>query len=184
MEAKKRWDLAAATFIILLGLAVFYRTLTRFVKAQAVGGGPFANSAFYPQVIAGIMILLAVLLIVATLSKKSGAREEKSERPGADPLKAAEEKPAADQGALADRPGKITLLLVAFVLIAYTVLLELFGYFLTTPVMMIVLQRMLKVRSWILTILIAAAATLVWYAFFSTVLDVIFPPGRWNPFIR
>lgn len=177
MESENKKNLISAGFMFLLALFVIYLTVTQFVTEQAVGGGPFANSAFYPQVIAGVVILLSVILAGSTLIKKRRASEQQPPVPeGGVSLPEADEEVAREE--LKDKPSKLKILLVAGVLVVYTVLVEILGYWLMTPIFMAALFRLLNVKSWIATILLAIATTAVLYLFFSEILDVVLPYGR------
>lgn len=185
MESEKK-NLIAAGFMFLLAVFVIYLTLTQFVTEQAVGGGPFANSAFYPQVIAGVIIFLSVILAVSMLIKIKRAAQQhpftedapvskEQTIPMEVPEPEGEGMPPVD---VADKPSKLMILMVAAVLVIYTILLELLGYWLTTPIFMVVLFRMLKVKNWISRIVLALVSTAVLYLFFSEILEVVLPYGR------
>ena len=175
MESENKKNLISAGFMILLALFVIYLTMTQFVTEQAVGGGPFANSAFYPQVIAGVVILLSVFLAGSTLIKKRRASKPPPVPEGVS-LPEADEEVAREE--LKDKPSMLKILLVAGELVVYTVLVEILGYWLTTPIFMAVLFRLLNVKSWIGTILLAIATSAVLYLFFSEILEVVLPYGR------
>jgi len=187
MESEKK-NLIAAGFMFLLAGFVIYLTVTQFVTEQAVGGGPFANSAFYPQVIAGVIIFLSVILAVSTIIKKKRAAQqqqhpftedapvsEEQTIPAEVPEPEGEGVPPVD---VEDKPSKLMILMVAAVLVVYTILLELLGYWFMTPIFMVILFRMLKVKNWISTIVLALASTAVLYLFFSEILEVVLPYGR------
>ena len=54
------------TDLLFLGVAVyvFYETATRFVAAGAARGGALTNAAFYPRILGGVMLGLALCNIV------------------------------------------------------------------------------------------------------------------------
>ena len=142
-----------------------------------MGGGPFANSAFYPQVIAGVMIFLSVLLAASTLLKRK-KRETEQAAPLPDGVQVPEAGGEIDVQELGDKPTKLKILAVAGILVAYTVFLDLFGYWLTTPVFMLILFKVLNVKNWIAAVLLSLVSTAVLYGFFSEILDVVLPYGR------
>jgi hypothetical protein len=178
MNAQKKWNIISAAAMFMMALFIFYVTKTRFVLEQAVGGGPFANSAFYPQVIAGVMIFLAVLLAASTLFKRKKPQAE--EKPA--PLPEGIEDPGSGEEIeveeLQEKPTRLKILAVAGILVVYTVLVDLFGYWLTTPVFMLVLFKVLDVKNWIAAVLLAVTSTAVIYGFFSEILDVVLPYGK------
>lgn len=186
MELEKK-NLIAAGFMLLLAGFVIYLTVTQFVTEQAVGGGPFANSAFYPQVIAGVIIFLSVILAVSTIIKKKRAVQQQHPFTEDAPVSEGQTIPAEvpepeGEGVppvdVEDKPSKLMILMVAAVLVVYTILLELLGYWFMTPIFMVILFRMLKVKNWIATIVIALASTAILYLFFSEILEVVLPYGR------
>ncbi len=186
MELEKK-NLIAAGFMLLLAGFVIYLTVTQFVTEQAVGGGPFANSAFYPQVIAGVIIFLSGILAVSTIIKKKRAVQQQHPFTEDAPVSEGQTIPAEvpepeGEGVppvdVEDKPSKLMILMVAAVLVVYTILLELLGYWFMTPIFMVILFRMLKVKNWIATIVIALASTAILYLFFSEILEVVLPYGR------
>ncbi len=178
MFKKLNWDLVSAAFCLGMAIWIIYLTLTQFVIDRASGGGPFANSAFYPQVIAGVIIFLSLLLIFQSFTKKR--REEASppppERPVPVPDSSREGQPITETEKLPWGTSGV----IVFVLILYTILQDLFGYVWTTPFFMAFLFWMLRVRKPISIILLALASTYSMYLFFQELLDVILPTGRFS----
>jgi hypothetical protein len=178
MSKKRLWDIIAASFCIGLALFIIYLTLTTFVDAGATTGGPFANSAFYPRLVAFVIVSLSILLIISSLFKKKGGA----------PLSSVEKKESAPQkppsrGAQSlerDEVSRKVLLAVAVVLIVYTMLLERFGYLTVTPFFMAVLFWLLRIRKWITIVLLSLISTASLYLFFSSVLEVILPSGQYS----
>lgn len=178
MSKERLWDIIAASFCTGLALFIIYLTLTTFVEAGASTGGPFANSAFYPQLVAGIVIVLSILLIISSFIQKRGeaiphpAEEEKTVGSAGQPDGA--------QSTERDEVSRKVLFAIAFVLILYTSLLDRFGYVLVTPFFMGLLFWMLRIRKWITIALLSIISTAALYIFFSSVLEVILPPGRYS----
>lgn len=175
MRTIDKRNIVAAIFFLLLGGFAIYLTLTTFVRAGASSGGPLADTAFYPRLLAGIIVFLAILLIIATLRNKAAGRpdlddeteEEQRER----------EMSPLEKETQHDRVQPRTQLLIAAILVAYVYLLDVIGYLVLTPIFMIVLFRLLKIKNWLATISLAIASSAVLYVFFSVFLDVIFPRG-------
>lgn len=178
-KSKERvWDIVAASFCTGLALFIIYLTHTTFLEADVSTGGPFANSAFYPRLVAFIIVSLSILLLISSLIKKRGGA----------PLSSVEKKEAAPEKAPSGRTialeqdgvsGKVSIA-IAFVLVVYTVLLDRFGYLFVTPFFMVVLFWLLRIRKWITIVLLSLISTAALYLFFSTVLEVILPPGRYS----
>ena len=72
MSKIKIGDLVSAVICASIASYAIYLTLTAFVTDQATGGGPFANSAFYPQLLAGVIIFLSIILALSSFIKKEG----------------------------------------------------------------------------------------------------------------
>ncbi len=178
MSKERISNIISASFCVALALYIFYLTLTTFVQDQATGGGPFANSAFYPQWVAGVIIFLSLLLGVSSLLRKREREEprwaEKDE--AADALDRLEEKQPLGQ----DNISGGAIIGIAFILIVYTVLLDMFGYIVVTPFFMALFFWMLRIRNWIAIALLSVISSVALYVFFSSILEVILPPGRYS----
>lgn len=178
-KSKERvWDVVAASFCAGMALFIIYLTHTAFVEEDVSTGGPFANSAFYPRLVAFVIVSLSILLIISSLIKKRGeaplSSVEKKEP-------APEKSPSGETIALEqDRVSSRVLVAIALVLVVYTLLLDRFGYLIVTPFLMVVLFWLLRIRKWITVLLLSVISTVALYLFFSTVLEVILPPGRYS----
>jgi len=186
MDASKKMkmDMFEGIFCIVLAIFIIYLTLTQFTIDEYSMGGTFASHSFYPQLIAGIMIFLSILLIVSSLIRKKGATTSISEGATAS-VSEAKKETARDQdqagGDLASQREKVSKKIffgIAILLILYTIFLGLFGYILVTPFFMVIMFRMLKIRKWMNIILLSIVSSGAIYFFFSVVLEVIFPQGR------
>jgi len=178
MSKEKLWNLISASFCIAFALYVLYLTLTTFVQDQASGGGPFANSAFYPRLVAGLIIFLSLLLGASSLiqkTKREKSRGTEKDEP-ARVLDQVEEKQPVGE----DKVSIVRIIAIAIVLIVYTVLLDLFGYVVVTPFLMALLFWMLRIRNWISVAVLSVVSTFVLYVFFASILEVILPPGRYS----
>jgi hypothetical protein len=178
MSKERMRNIISACFCVGLACYIFYLTLTTFVQDQATGGGPFANSAFYPQVVAGVIIFLSVLLVISSFIRKTGG--EKRSATVNDETLSAIEQPREGQPLGNDKISRKFLIAIAFILIAYTVFLDMFGYVVVTPFFMALIFWMLKIRKWIAITLLSVISTFVMYVFFSSLLEVILPPGRYS----
>lgn len=177
MSKEKRRNIISSAFCGALASYILYLTLTTFVKEKATGGGPFANSAFYPQLVAGVIILLSILLFLSSLIKKGKGKLLEAEK---DEPADAREQFAEDQPLEQDKPPRGTSVAIALILILYTVSLDLFGYIIVTPFFMALLFGMLAVRHWITIVFLSVISTYSLYVFFASLLGVILPPGRYS----
>ncbi len=179
MDASRKMknDIFEGIFCIALAIFIIYLTLTQFTIDEYSMGGTFASHAFYPQLIAGMMIFLSVLLILSSLIRKRGTAASVPEAK----KETVRDKDQAE-GGLASQKEMISKKLffgIALLLILYTICLELFGYILVTPFFMLIMFRMLKIRKWTTIILLSIVSSGAIYYFFSVVLEVIFPQGRY-----
>lgn len=178
MSKEKKWNLISSAFCAGMAIFIVYLTLTTFVKQRATAGGPFANSAFYPRVLAGAIIFLSILLAATSLIKKREAQKqsigvaEETVRT----LDEQAESPLSEQ----DRVSKGILIGLPFILILYTILLNFFGYLVVTPFFMILLFWILKFKSWIKNIILSMISTFALYLIFAFLLNVILPQGRYS----
>jgi len=178
MSKERIWNIISASFCVGLACYIFYLTFTTFVQDQASGGGPFANSAFYPQLVAGVIIFLSVLLVASSLIQKRGG-EKRSAAIKDDTIQAIDQ-PKEGQPLGNDKISRKFLIAIAFILIVYTVLLDMFGYVVVTPFFMALMFWTLKIRKWIAITLLSVISTFVMYVFFASLLEVILPPGRYS----
>ena len=178
MSKEKRWDLICSVFCAALAIFILYLTFTTFVKEKATVGGPFANTAFYPRLLGGAIIFLSIFLAVSSFIKKT---ETKNPFVGVNDntvrsLDEMGKKELSEQ----DTISRGMLIAIPFILIAYTVLLDLFGYIVVTPVFMILLFWILKLRNWAMNILLSLFTTFALYLAFAFFLNVILPRGRFS----
>jgi len=181
MSKEKRWNLICAAFCVVLAIFILYLTLTTFVKEKATVGGPFANTAFYPRLLAGAIIFLSLLLAGTSLMKKIKGKKTYGGMGDStiDSFNEAGKKELSEQ----DTISRGMLLALPFILVTYTILLNIFGYIVVTPVFMILLFWILKFRNWAMNILLSIIATFTLYLIFALFLNVILPRGRF-PLVR
>lgn len=172
---RKRGDIAAAVAFLTLSGLLYYQTYTRFVLQQAVGGGPFANSAFYPRVVAGTMAFLALILLIKNLVPLQVRHESDAEETAV----AQQDESAGQRGE--DRPTAIRLLSIAALLLLYTIALPFFGYIAMTPLFMAGLFWLVGLKRPVTLVLLSILSSAVIYFFFSAFLNVILPHGRFVP---
>lgn len=170
MSKIKIGDLVSAVICASIASFAIYLTLTAFVTDQAAGGGPFANSAFYPQLLAGVIIFLSIILALSSFIK----REKSSATAGAESV---DSMPLEeyDQTLEQDKLSVTMIVAIASLQLLYTMFLDTFGYLWLTPVYMALMFWMLKIRNWILITVLSLASTFILYYFFSLLLDVILP---------
>lgn len=159
------------TDLLFLGIAVyvFFETGTRFVAAGAARGSALTNAAFYPRILAGLMLILALCNIAKhgfLIWKKNRSETE------TDGTKVIVES--------SDTP-TIKNLLLAFGCLTwfwlYICFLETLGYLIATPIMLAGIFAAVGVRNPLVNLAYTAGATMSMYLFFQEMLDVVLPFG-------
>ncbi len=149
---------------------VFSETATRFVSAGAATGGALTNAAFYPRILAGLIVGLALCNIIkhAYLARKGHRLVRKTGDTDMDI------DPAA-------RTPETRHYFLAFGCLGwfwlYIFSLETVGYLIATPIMLAGLLAALGVRNPLSNLSYAAGGTIGMYLFFQEMLDVILPMG-------
>lgn len=165
---KKKMNILHGMLVIGFSGFIVYLTMTTFIEDEFSMGGTFASAAFYPQLIAGVMIFLAILLIITELSRK---KERSVPSPAKHDLEGAITNGDDSRASLKAFWGS------AFFLIVYIFCLDKFGYLLTTPFLMAGLFWSLGIRSWKTIVLLSIVSSGGVYLFFSVGLDVLLPQG-------
>ncbi len=166
------------TDLLFLGVAayVFYETATRFAAAGAAKGGALTNAAFYPRLLAGLMLVLALCNIA-----KQAFLSYKEHRPGSgstgpDDTSDSREKP------------ELRNVMLGFGCLAwfwgYICILEFLGYLIATPIMLAGILAALGVRKPWANLAYAAGGTMGMYLFFQEMLDVVLPIGLLGRFME
>lgn len=175
LSKKMVMNIFQAIFCICLAIFIIYLTLTQFTIDEYSMGGTFASHSFYPQLIAGVMIFLSILLILTSLFGKK-EQEDIDSKAKVGPTRVQAKK---NQSPNEESFSKPRLFGVALLLILYTVSLDLFGYILTSPIFMAALFILLQIRKWAMVALLAIVSSGLIYVLFSMVLEVVFPIGRY-----
>jgi len=171
MDNRSKANILVAILFIAVGCYVFYDTFTDFAKEGFADGNAEMNSAKYPRVLAGGLILLAILEIAATVRNRArepepdGMETPSAGTPGA-PAAGVEEKKkyGLALGALA-------------IFVGYILLVDIFGYFITTPVMLFGIFFLLGVRRIWEVVVLSIVTTVVLYVLFAIGLELILPYG-------
>ena len=174
---KYKMNIVQGALVIGFSLFIIYLTLTSFIEDEFSMGGSFASATFYPQLIAGVMIFLSILLIVTALIPNKKESTSVSER-----KKAAVVDKKADSNNLP--AGRKMFWGPAIFLVLYTFCLDKFGYILTTPVFMGALFWSLEIRRWKTIVLLSIVSSGIVYILFSVGLDVLFPQGAYLQMLR
>ena len=141
------WDLASSAVLMLLGVAVCLHAAT---FPGAVRGVP--GPAFFPMVIGGLMIALAVSLAATT---RKAPRHDYWMRPG-----------GGAPRVVLRQIGAILILLVA-----YISLWDIVPFVARTPVLLVAIYRILG-ETWRRSLLLAVILTFALYATFQGLLSI------------
>jgi hypothetical protein len=147
MSPRFNWDLASSVVLMLLGIAVVIHA-SGFPGAVRGVPGP----AFFPMVIGGLLIALAVSLAATT---RKGARHDYWARPGGG----------------APRVVLRQIVAILILLVAYISLWDIVPFVARTPVMLVAIYRILG-ESWKRALLLAAILTVALYAVFNGLLSI------------
>jgi putative tricarboxylic transport membrane protein len=151
----RRWDQIASFVGMGIGVLLVFSSL-RLNLGQWTQPGP----GFLPLCSGVLLIILCVVYGVWSFGRKDESSQKK-------------ESPWPRENL-----GKIIGVLIALFLFAF--LLPLFGYLLSTFLLMIFLFRVIEPERWPLTFLKAALSVGVTYAIFEKWLMVQFPKGFWG----
>jgi hypothetical protein len=158
---KSKLNIIVALIFIGIGFYVIYDTYTDFAREGFASGNAEMNSAKYPRVLAGGLILLSILEIITTVRKMRVAKAEVEE-----------------SSSIVNKKKHFGLALsTVAVFLAYITLVDVFGYFLTTPVMMFLMFLILGVRRIWEAAAFSLVTTVVLYILFAIGLELILPYG-------
>jgi putative tricarboxylic transport membrane protein len=155
--------------LILLGVSGFYYFSTKDLppptKTENLG------SAFFPTLLAGLLAILALLLIVNSLFSRraSDQGEEKAAIAGAERLE--------EDSFFGEGISYKFLLGTAALCTLYVILLPIIGYLISTPLFLISLIRLMRKGKWVANVTISILLTASLYLLFARALGVSLPPG-------
>lgn len=190
---RKSSDTALAVFFIIVGILVFHQTIFHIEGIE--NEDVYTSPAFFPQIMGGIILVLAVVLLIRTwVFTKSGSggksdngsgetRETQKDASINSEQLADETVDETDTSLVTEGTDKASTTIrgksigVAAALIAYTVLLRYLGYLLLTPLLIASLLWIFEVRKVLTVVSYSIVATGVVYYIFYEVLDVVLPRG-------
>jgi hypothetical protein len=141
------WDLASSVALMLLGVAVCVQALGFPGTVRGVPG-----PAFFPMMIGGLLIALAVSLAATT---RSGPRHDYWARPSGGP----------------PRVVLRQIVSILILLVAYISLWDIVPFVARTPPLLVAIYRILG-EGWKRSLLLAAILTFALYAVFQGVLSI------------
>jgi hypothetical protein len=147
MSQRFNWDVASSIVLMLLGVAVCIEA-SGFPGAVRGVPGP----AFFPMVIGGLLIALAVSLAATT---RNGPRHDYWARPGGG----------------APRVVLRQIVAILILLVAYISLWDIVPFVARTPVMLVAIYRILG-ESWKRALMLAAILTIALYTVFAGLLSI------------
>lgn len=157
--------LIAPIFFLVVAAIVFWQTNTDLVEKDIASGSMQYNAAFVPEVLAIVLIVLAVVQIVQTL-RLAGAN------PDASASEASEEDETPMERGLALRS------FVALVFLAlYIFAMRPLGYHIATPLLLASLFALLNVRNPFLLLGLSVGISYASAYVFGGLLNVVLPAG-------
>ena len=154
----------------LAGLAILAGSAVLYWATLSIESNPLVpvSPAFYPRLVIAVTALLAALLLVQDVLARRRAPARVARAPGT----------------AAPKYGMVVLLFALFA--AYVLALPPLGFRVATFAFLVVMQLALEPartpRRWIVTLVVALAATFVAYYVFEQYLQVLLPRGRWTGF--
>lgn len=137
---------------------------TRFVRERMVGGGGRNNAALFPGLLAGALAIVVTAYLVTTLRTRT--------RTG-----------THGEPARVDARRRVVQVSVFGVFVAYLALIDVIGYFVTTPLAMIAMFRILGVRAIVLNVAVSVVAMVVVWLLFSELMRIPLPTGRFGWYV-
>jgi putative tricarboxylic transport membrane protein len=144
----KRYDIYCALFWILL--AIFEICLSLKLN---LGTLKYPGPGFFPVIIGVVLLFLSSLLMIMAARGKKTPHYDKFP-----PL-----------------PGRVWL--ICALMFAYSFLLEIFGYIVSTALLLFYLFKYPASKKWGEAILMSAIVVILTYYFFGVLLDAQFPKG-------
>ena len=113
------------------------------------------QTAFFPKVLASLLLVLAIALLVQVLRQPNGG----------------------ESSAKIEPEGWIRIGATLATLIGFAVVLEWLGFLLSTFLLMVLLLRAIEPQNWLRVFVIALATSLIAYLIFSWLLNIPLPTG-------
>lgn len=149
----KKANITTALIFILFGILIFFES-SRF--QQTMISDNFIGAAFFPKLMASIMILLALILLISELLNKEAEK--------------------VNIGDLFNK--KMTISLIGIVILfIYTLILNYIGFILSTILLNLIFLIIFKVKSKITIVATPLLTTFVIYLIFQKMLMVPLPQG-------
>lgn len=149
----KKINIITGFIFIALSIFIFVQSLN-FQQTMIIDN--FIGAAFFPRMIAVILLILSAILIISSILEKDGHDESSS--------------------IFKWETFKLPLVGVA-VLFIYIMLLDKLGFIIDTIILNIVLLTIFKYENKMLTLLLSCAITLVIFQVFQKMLMVPLPSG-------
>ena len=174
-EGNSKLSEVAGVIVIFFGVAgiAFWQFATSFAEQDANAGGPFANAAMFPRLIAWALVVLGGAQILIALFAERRDRLEGlitfEEGTGSEPV---DPSPFHD-----DRYLTIRALACLVVFVLYLIFVTTIGYIASTIVALLTMFLILGTRP-LMAFAVSAAATFAAGFVFNTLLNVVLPVGR------
>ena len=156
--SSRRIGVGVALALLAPPVSVFYQTRTSLVEQGVASGGALNNAALYPEIVAGLLAILAFAQLILASRRPSGAAKN-----AADPA-----------------PVPFWMPIVGVLAFAiYLFVLPKLGYHLTTPPFILAMLMVFGVRL-LPAIAVALGMSLLVAVIFEGILNVVLPVGMFD----
>jgi putative tricarboxylic transport membrane protein len=162
ISQKQKQELIISWCFSLVPLIALFETYTKFVDLGMNTGGGEQNAALFPRMISFLLLFLIGINTVRIFIQASNSPSDEKAVPIFEP----------------EGRKRLALMFVCFV--AYVIALSILGYYVSTPLALLVFFFILGVRKPIPLILLSIGTTVfIWYAF-AILLKVVLPVGKFG----
>ena len=148
-------NLRRSNIAVALLLAGFAGWLLLEANKLAFGSIRVPQTAFFPKVLASLLLVLAIALLIQSLRQPDGGESAEKIEP----------------------EGWIRIGATLATLIGFAFVLEWLGFLLSTFLLMVLLLRAIEPQNWLRVFVIALATSLIAYLIFSWLLNIPLPAG-------
>lgn len=160
--------LIAPIFFLAIAAIVFWQTNTDLVEKDIASGNMQYNAAFVPEVLAIVLVVLAIFQIVQTF------------RPAGANLDISGSEAGEDDEVPMERGLVLRSFLALVILAAYIFALRPLGYHIATPLLLASLFALLNVRNPFLLLGLSVGISYVSAYVFGGLLNVVLPAGMFE----
>lgn len=149
---------APAFFLIVFCIITYFFIFPRYIETTGIGMQEKAalSPSFFPKLSVIVIAILALILMVCSLVWREQKREPEH---------------------ISVRKDAIRVTLTICMTIVYIYMIDVFGFWITTPVFLGIMMMYLGVRRWRTTIAVSVFMVVGIYLFFQRFLHILLPSG-------